>query len=484
MSAEWKLKIAMQDDAAAGAQISAALAHSPAATAAYQTLTEAGGTVYVVGGAVRDGFLGKTPKDVDLLVAGLEAEAVHQALGSLGTVKLTGDAFGVFRLAYRGDEVEVALPRTEVSTGEGHRDFEVQTDPSLPIEADLGRRDFTANAIAFDPATGTVIDPYGGRAHIEDGVLTTVNETAFQDDPLRIVRALVAQASHGLAPDDATLNAMRANAHGIKHLPGERISPELDKLLKAEDPVEALEIAHETGVLRFLLPEVEVCFGFRQHNRHHDLDVGSHLLAVLTRAAQITDDPDVRMAALLHDIGKPDSFWLDTAGQGHFYKHPDYPESENHEELGADKSKELLLRLRYPTDRVEHIVKLISLHMFPPFGTLKGARKFLRKAGDIKTANDLLDLREADKAGKGWNKTDFSDIEMMRRLVKHALETGAVINRSGLAIGGKEIMSLGVPQGPEVGEILNELHDFVIDHPSFNTHDALMRIAPKLIADR
>jgi tRNA nucleotidyltransferase (CCA-adding enzyme) len=203
----------------------------PAARTASDALTEAGGRVFIVGGAVRDAVLGAQPKDIDLMCAGLTDEQIEAALAPLGKLDFTGKAFGVFRFKKGDSEVEIALPRTERSTGTGHKDFEVMADPFLSPEEDLGRRDFTGNAMAYDIGEKSLLDPYGGADDLRAGKLRLVNENAFVDDPLRIVRALVAQARFGLEPEPELVDSMRANAHRIRHLPGERIQMELDKLL-------------------------------------------------------------------------------------------------------------------------------------------------------------------------------------------------------------------------------------------------------------
>lgn len=459
-----------------------ALAQSPAAEAAYRALTQAGGTVYAVGGAVRDAFLGNAPKDIDLMVQGLPAEVVENALRTLpGRVDLTGKNFGVFR--YRstaGDEVEIALPRSDRSTGVGHGDFQVTVDHAMPVEQDLGRRDFTANAMALNLGTGELHDPYHGQQDIEQGVLRVLSPQSFEDDPLRTVRALVANARHGLQPDPETKKQMAAFAHRVKHLPGDRIQQELEKLFKTDNPRQALELAAETGVLKRILPEVDVTRGFDQKNPHHNHDLGTHLMNVLDHTSQINGDPDVRMAALLHDIGKPDSMWTDAKGVGHFYEHPAAPGSADHAAVGADYAREALKRLRYPNQRTERIVHLIQHHMFPDFFALNGARKFLNRVGDSQTAFDLLDLREADLAGKGTKK-ELTKVETMRQLVRQALATNAPTDVSHLAVGGNDLIEMGLKPGPEFKRILGELTEMVLENPEMNTRETLLAQVPYLL---
>lgn len=459
-----------------------------AASTAYQELNKAGGTVYVVGGAVRDVVLGKRPKDIDLMVAGLTPEEIEATLAGHGRLDFTGKQFGVYRFKRGQTDVEIALPRTEQSTGVGHKDFSVLADPFLPVEDDLGRRDFTGNAMAVSLTDGVFIDPYGGMQHLDEGELHLVNDNAFNDDPLRIVRALVAVAVHGLQPTDELINSMRENAQGILDLPEERIQLELDKLLSGPDPAEAIALADESDILDYMIPELAQAFGFEQKNIYHDLDVGAHSLQVLNKMAELTYDPDLRLAALLHDIGKPDSFWQDESGHGHFYRdivtEPDgtiTERGEDHEAVGARLADAFMQRMRYPNARRERVVKLISKHMFPYFKTLKGARKFLAALdGDVKMAFDLFLLRESDAAGKKngeINEYDTKQITTGRALLQEVIDRDSAFTKRDLAINGRDLITLGITEGPIIGQILERLLNVVVESPELNNREDLLGLA-------
>jgi tRNA nucleotidyltransferase (CCA-adding enzyme) len=462
--------------------IQSALQNDPVARDAYVALSRAGGHVYVVGGAVRDAFLGNAPKDVDLMVVGIPADQVQEILATLpGRVDLTGKSFGVYRYRNGENEVEVALPRTEQSSGDAHKDFDVNVNHDLTPEEDLARRDFTGNAMAYNVDTNEFLDPYNGRQDLQEGVLRTVSPNSFKDDPLRIVRAIVQSARHGLEPDLGTLEQMREEASQIRFLPGERIQMELDKLMTAKDPVRAIEIAQATGVLDYMIPELSVTFGVNQNNPHHELDVGEHLLEVFKHMTTISNDPDMRLAALLHDIGKPDSMWTDENGNGHFYEHPDYPGSADHHELGAQYAEELMKRLHYPTDRINRVVKLIRHHMFPAFNSKRGARKFLQRVGNEQDAWDLLRLRMADLAGKGRQRgglgNDQSTVKKMIDLLNQVIEEQPAFSLKDLAVDGNDLRQIGIPPGPEMGQVLRELLDAVVEHPELNSKEELLGMA-------
>jgi len=466
--------------------IDSAIQNDPAATLAIRALTQAGGRVFVVGGAVRDAMLGNTPKDIDLMVQGLDGDSIEQALSGLGKVDFTGKQFGVYRFRSGASEVEIALPRTEISTGPGHQDFMVTTDPFLSPDSDLARRDFTGNAMAYEPATGTLLDPHGGVGHLNDKTLALVNDKAFEDDPLRIVRALVANARHGLEPDDKLKQALKDNAHRVKHLPGERVQAELDKLLTSPDPTNAIKLAEESGLIDYLFPELSDSVDFDQKNPFHDLNVFDHTMMVLQAMSKMSNDPDMRLAALFHDSGKPESFWHDEEkgehGGGHFYKKVEDDgtvKGADHEDVGAQRVGTFMRRLRYPNDRIKRVTTLVQNHMFPYFDSAKGARKFLRALnGDVKMAFDLMTLREADASGKRdgtVNTFDRTRIDKGRQLLQTVLDEEQGFTLKDLAVDGHDMMELGL-KGPEIGQTLNRLLDLVVDNPELNDKSVLMRV--------
>ncbi len=459
-----------------GAYVIGQASQDPAVHAAWQALQAVGGEVYGVGGVVRDALLGKPSKDVDLLVSGLPIARVDKTLRKLpGRVDLTGKDFGVFRYNYQGNEVEIALPRTEKSTGERRVDFEVSVDHLLPIEKDLERRDFTANAIAVNLRTGELVDPFGGQADIANSKLKTVHSNSFPEDPTRLVRGLVAHSRHGLHPDPKTMREMQAHAPDLAKESPERIQAELDKLFSSDNPSAAIRLAHQTGMLKYLLPEVEAAWDFDQNNKHHNYALGEHLLNVLDHTAAKTNDPDLRLAALLHDIGKPASAWDDPeTGQSHFYLGPN-GEGADHDALGAELAESRMRELRYPVARINRVRDLISRHMYPDFSSPKGARKFLNQVGP-EHAHDLMLLREADRAGKGTDEYQDTKtpVDQQRWLVDEALEAKMPTDRSALAVNGNDLMGLGLQPGPAFTSILQALTELVLEHPQTNEKHTLL----------
>lgn len=454
-------------------------ATDPAVWNAYQALRKAGGQVYVVGGAVRDALLQKEPKDIDLMVAGLPAEAVSHALANLpGRVDLTGKRFGVYRYNTAGHEVEVALPRQDKYESGRRGEGQITVDHNLPVETDLQRRDFTVNSMAVDLDSGQLIDPYGGAEDIERHTLRTTHPSSFEEDPTRLVRALVASSRHGLQPTEATRAEMSGNAHRLDHEAREPLQRELDKLFSSSNPAGAIRLAKDTGVLKYLLPEVSSNWDYDQNNPHHTHTLGEHSLNVLDHLSHTTSDPDLRLAGLLHDIGKPSSEWRDpNTGHSHFYLGPN-GEGANHDEQGAGLAEARLRSLKYPISRINRITHLIKNHMYADFSSPKGARKFLHRVGD-EHADDLMTLRDADREGKGT--PDYQDtktpVDTQRGIVEQVRSAQEPTSQSALNINGNDLLAMGIPRGPDIGRVLRLLTDDVVEDPALNDRNALLERA-------
>lgn len=444
----------------------------PAASAALGALGPHG-NVYAVGGIVRDSVIGVQGNDVDLLVQGVSPDDVQAALERLpGRLDFTGKHFGVF--IYRdptGNDVHIALPRTERSSGAGHKDFDVVTDHTISVEDDLARRDFTGNAIAVDLKTGEIIDPFDGRDDLRAGLLRTVSEKSFQEDPLRILRALSSISRHGLSATLETARAMAQHVSSLHELPAERVSAELDKMLAGAEPVAALNVAELTGIMQEVLPAVAAMIGFDQRSKYHSLLLHDHTKSVVGWVADQGGDVDLRWAALLHDIGKPASQWIDDDGYGHYYRGDGV--GADHEIVGAEMASGLLWDLKLPADRITRIERIVRHHMFPSYTTEPGARRFVNRVGDD-YADDMLTLRWADVDGK---EKDFdSNVPQMRQLLEKIRVEKQPTGIAMLAINGDDLLGLGHKQGPEMGATLRMLLDAVIEDASLNTREGLFEL--------
>jgi tRNA nucleotidyltransferase/poly(A) polymerase len=458
---------------------------------------------YLVGGAVRDELLGLDSKDADFLVPRLDTDGLRAALAPLGRVEelvVAGRLVGVRlyprerairRLAPAG--IEFAPPRKEVSTGPGRHDFEIVADPSLSVEDDMRRRDFTINAMARRLATGELVDPVGGRADLERRVLRTVSPTSFAEDPLRLVRALRFVSQLGFEPDAPTVRQMRDEAASVKLVSGERIGGglaadgrgELSKLLLGSEPARALRLARDTGVLVELLPEFGRAIGFNQESRYHSLTVDEHTFEVVQAAADKRFSLAVRLAALFHDLGKPHVAWRGTDGRLHYYAKRGYAD-RSHEQVSCELAQRALNRLRYPNALRSDVLRIVRHHMFQVGhgDDPVRARRFLAKYGD-RLAFELADHKEADYLGKpaedGGPPVD--DLERLYRFRRQLRRQRRHPHRlADLAVNGTDLIELGYRPGPLLGQVLHDLLQEVVDDPSRNTKDALLRRARAKLA--
>ena len=377
-----------------------------------------------------------------------------------------------------------------MSTGPGRHDFEIVADPSLSVEDDMRRRDFTVNAMARRLATGEIVDPLGGREDLEQGILRAVGPTTFAEDPLRLVRALRFVSQLGLEPNDATLEQMRVEAGSVRLVSGERVGGglaadglgELSKLLLGREPARALRLARDTGVLVALLPEFERAIGFEQESRYHDLTVDEHTFAVVQAAADRKRSLAVRLAALFHDLGKPHMAWRGTDGRLHYYAKPGYAQ-RSHEQAGAELAAAALRRLRYPNALRERVVRIVRHHMFRiGKGKPVHARRFLAKYGDG-LALDLVDHKEADYLGKRGSDGEppIADIEAVAAFRATLLRERENPHRlADLAVDGNDLIELGFRPGPQLGRALQELLHEVVEDPARNTREHLLDRAAQL----
>jgi tRNA nucleotidyltransferase/poly(A) polymerase len=450
---------------------------------------------YLVGGAVRDELLGLDSKDADFLVPGLDTEGLRAALAPHGRVEdlVVADRLVGIRLhpsdsrirALTPAGIEFAPPRKEVSTGPGRHDFEIVADPELSVEDDMRRRDFTVNAMARRLDTGELVDPLGGEADLKARRLRTVSPQSFREDPLRLVRALRFVSQLGFEPDSELLEQMREEAPAVRLVSGERIGGglsadgmgELSKLLLGAEPARALRLARDTGVLVELLPEFGPAIGFDQESRYHDLTVEEHTFAVVQAAADQGFSLPVRLAALFHDLGKPIVGWRGHDGRLHYYAKPGFA-AHGHDQVGADLTSGALLRLRYPNALRRHVVRIVRRHMFQPGkGDARRARRFLRRNGD-ELAFDLIDHKQADLLGKRGSDGEPPPLEEIERLTRFRemveQELASPHRLRDLAIDGNDLIEVGFRPGPQLGHILHDLLDAVVDEPALNTRDELL----------
>jgi tRNA nucleotidyltransferase (CCA-adding enzyme) len=450
---------------------------------------------YLVGGAVRDELLGLDSKDADFLVAGVDSDALRAALAPHGRVEdlvVAGRLVGLRHFprnrelrALAPGGIEFAPPRRERSTGPGRHDFEIAVDPAASVEDDLARRDFTVNAMARRLADGELVDPFDGRGDLERRTLRTVSPQSFAEDALRLVRGLRLVSQIDLDPDETTLRQMREEADSVRLVSGERIGGglaadgmgELSKLLLGGRPAKALRLARDTGVLVALLPEFEAAVGFDQESRYHDLPLDEHTFAVVQAAADAGRALRIRLAALLHDLGKPVAAWRGRDGRLHFYAGGGTP---GHEEAGAVLADAALRRLRYPNELRERVVQIVRHHMLDlGKGDATRARRLLARHGEG-LAFDLVDHQEADLHGKTDAGDELAALARFRGVLE--AERGSPHRLADLAVDGTDLIGLGYRPGPELGRTLDRLLDDVVDDPALNEREWLLGRAQELLA--
>jgi tRNA nucleotidyltransferase (CCA-adding enzyme) len=433
------------------------------------------GSLYAVGGRVRDELragldgIDLPAKDVDYVVTGVSLDELKARLATVGRVDLVGAAFAVLKVSAAGLTADVALPRRERSIGHTHRDFEVQSGPEVPLEDDLARRDFRMNMIARALPAGTLVDPYGGEADIRARRIDLLTPVAFQEDPLRMLRGAQFAARFGYELTPAAREAMCAAAPLVSTVAPERIHDELIKLFAlAPRPSTGFRLLQETGVLRYIWPELLEGVGVEQ-NEWHAYDVWEHNLHSLD--AVLPGDTTLRLAVLLHDIGKPR-----VKDGPHFYRH---------EHVGADMARDMLARLRFSNETIQVVEHLVRQHMYSQDPTLSDAavRRFVRRIGPAHLARQFA-LRHADIAGSGLPKRDDSN-ERFEARVWSEVERKPAFSIADLAIGGSDVIDAMIHSGiappgfrgdRRVGEALAWLFEQVTEAPERNERQTLLAL--------
>jgi putative nucleotidyltransferase with HDIG domain len=422
--------------------------------------------VFLVGGAVRDMLRGIEPHDFDLA-----SNATPEEVAAMfRSVIPTGIQHGTVTVRYRGLSIEVTAFRTESDYLDNRRPSRVAY--AATIEEDLGRRDFTMNAVAAPlPSGRPLIDPFNGRGDIRRGVIRSVGDARerFSEDGLRPLRAVRFAAQLGFAVEEQTLAAIPpALAAGVSP---ERIRDELNKIIAAPRPSDGFRLMEQTGLLAALLPELAACRAVEQKGMHR-FDVLDHCLLACDFAARSGDEQTVRLAALFHDIGKPETRALRGDGVWTFYQH---------EKRSAALCRGLMQRLRYSGAVIHDVARLIEEHMFlyEEQWTDAAVRRFIRRVGP-EYLDRLYRLRLADASAHTGREAPADYLAPLVSRVDAALAANTARSLKDLAISGDDLMAAGIQRGPRIGIILNELLESVLDDPALNTRGQLLEIALRL----
>ena len=413
-----------------------------------------GGNLLIVGGSVRDLLWGFSPDELDFEVRGLSLDQVKSVLGKKFRWDEVGKAFGVLRI--KGMPVEIALPRTEIKSGSGHKGFSVEMDPNLPFEKAVQRRDFTINAMGLDPVSGKLLDPCGGSKDLKQRILRHVSP-AFKEDSLRVLRGMQFIARFNLIPADETIEISKSME--MSDLPPERIFEEWKKLmLKGKNFTGGLEFLKKTGWLRFF-PELEALDGCPQEPEWHpEGDVWVHTLHCLDafareRTGDGWEDLVVGFGVLCHDLGKP--LTTHVAEDGRI-------RSPMHEPKGEKPTRSFLSRLTNQVDLHEEVVPLVRRHLTPRifYQDQAGDGAIRRLARKVKRIDRLVRVASADIAGRPPRQDDFPEGPW---LLKRAEELKVKDSEPKPIILGRHLIERGLQPGPEFGPILEQCFEAQLD---------------------
>ncbi len=428
-------------------------------------LEQAGHEAFVVGGKVRDAVRGiDSPGKWDLTTS-----ATPEEIQGLFRRSYYLNHFGTVTVRSGDEEVEVTTYRTEAEYTDHRRPDHVTFTRSL--HDDLSRRDFTMNAMAWRPPVagkpGELVDPFGGQRDLDARVVRAVGEPRerFKEDALRMLRAVRFATLLGFTIDQGTADAIRESAPLAKTLSGERIQQEMMKILSAPKPSVAFRMLSDLGLLAVFFPELEIAKTIPQ-DKAVAQDVFEH--SIVTADATPPDDLVLRLAGLLHDIGKPETF-----ADGHFHQH---------EFVGEAKARDVLRRWRFDKETITQVTHLIRNHMFwyQTDWTGSAVRRFVRKVG-LENIPALFALRKADNIGSGARSPRMYHLESLWERVQEEIRAASAFSLRDLTVDGNDVMKeLGIPPSPRVGQILNELFERVTEDPNLNTREDLLRLAREL----
>jgi tRNA nucleotidyltransferase (CCA-adding enzyme) len=436
-----------------------------------RVFSSGGFRVYLVGGAVRDSFLGKAAEDWDVATDATPADVADL----FRRVIPTGIEHGTVTIPFQSHMIECTTFRTETAYSDGRHPDGISY--ATTIEEDLSRRDFTMNAIAVSLPDGNIVDPFGGRADIGSKLIRTVGDPRerFAEDGLRPLRAVRFSSQLGFSIHPDTLAAIPAALPVTGFVAQERIRDELVKMLSAPLPSRGLRFMEMTGLLEIVLPELASCRGVEQKGLHR-FDVLDHLLHTCDACPQ--DSIELRLAGLFHDIGKPAVRATGADGTYTFY---------NHETESARIADSVMNRLRFPQKTTKRTCHLIAQHMFhyESNWTDAAVRRFIVRAGED-AIGDLFALRRADCrgiTGIAEMRADVGNLSEFGDRIRKVITQEHAFSLKDLAVNGHDLARIGIPPGPMTGQILAEMLETVLDDPALNTKERLIEIA-QAIAQR
>ena len=423
---------------------------------------------FVVGGCVRDCLLGRTPKDWDVCTAAKPEEV--EAVFARCRIIETGLRHGTVTVVLDDGQYEVTTFRTDGAYLDNRRPESVSFVND--VREDLARRDFTINAMAYRPGMG-IVDPFGGQADLAAKRISCVGcaDDRFQEDALRIMRALRFASVYGFTIAPETAEAIHRNRELLRNIAVERIQLELCKLLCGQGATDIL--LQYSDVISTILPKMAPCVGFEQNNRWHKYNVYDHIAYAVGNYKG--DDVVTKVALLLHDIGKPHCYTVDEDGFGHFY---------GHGAVSRDIAGEIVGCLRFDSATQKNVVELVEYHDATIEPTVKAVRRWLNKIGAEQLMR-LMDVQQADALAHVEGSLDdkIEKCKMVKDMVREVLSQEQCFSLKQLKINGRDLLALGVPEGKAVGNILNRLLQEVIDGELENVHASLCDRARLLLLE-
>lgn len=424
-----------------------------------ETLTAAGYEAYAVGGCVRDSILGKEPNDWDITTSARPEETKKLFNRTIDT----GIRHGTVTVMLDREGFEVTTYRIDGDYEDSRHPKEVTFTASL--KEDLKRRDFTINAMAYNEQHG-LMDIFGGVRDIEQGTIRCVGnaEERFTEDALRMMRAVRFSAQLGYQIDGGTKSAIQKLAPNLKLISAERIQAELVKLVTSPHP-DYLRIAYETGITEQILPEFDVCMQTAQNNPHHCYSVGEHILHAMS---EIDADKVLRLGMLFHDIGKPKTLTVDEVGITH---------NKGHAIVGEKMTREILNRLKFDNDTIDKVTKIVLYHDQEITPTDSGVRRAVNRMGeDIFPM--LFPVRRADICAQSdyHREEKLQWLAYIEEIYDKILQRQECLSLRDLAVTGNDLIALGIPAGREIGVLLKELLEIVLEEPERNTKEELLLI--------
>ena len=440
-------------------------------------LKQSGYESYLVGGCVRDFILGKEPNDWDFCTNAVPDQIIKTLEENSIPYLTIGKEYGTIVAMLNNEEYEITTYRYDGNYSDGRRPDSVTF--ASDIKDDLARRDFTINAIAYDVMNNVFVDPFHGQEDLKTGTLRAVGDadTRIKEDALRILRALRFAIRYELTIDNALKDAVLSNKETINHISKERITNEFHKIFKSGHKIHDIFMEYK-DIIGVIIPELKPCMHFNQNNRYHNHDVYEHILNVTDNCE--TTKFEIKMAALMHDIGKPDTYSMDEFGEGHFYGH-------------AKKSREISENVLHNDFRVtakecSHILELVEYHDLEIPPSRKTVKRMLNKHGEEFIRNFAI-LKQADiddhiniKDERGIPIVAWADISFLLPALEEILQADECFSLKNLQINGADLIKIfNMRPGKEIGNTLNTLFELVLNETIPNTKESLLNAADALL---